>query len=133
MKLLRWLLVIPSFVVTVIVMRFIVLFFIKIAIGGDSFLYPLFEALAEGGIAVSIGLYAVTKIAPNNKGKAVYFVTALLCLFCLFVLALVIMNGYGFGDMPQIFGILTLILAMGTSIYFSYIVKTKGIEALNKQ
>ncbi|AXB82666.1 hypothetical protein ACG98G_05160 [Megasphaera hexanoica] len=130
MNIIRWILVIPAFVISYVVMRWICLFLLLSFAGASGIIYAISSCIVEGGLAVGMGLFASIKVAPSHKTAVIYMLSVLVSLMAIFNMSLSLLSGYGFGDVPKLQGYATIVLTIITCIYTSYKVKKDGIKSV---
>lgn len=130
MNIIRWILVIPAFVISYVVMRWICLFLLLSFAGASGIIYAISSCIVEGGLAVGMGLFASIKVAPSHKTAVIYMLSVLVSLMAIFNISLSLFGGYGFGDVPKLQGYATIVITIITCIYTSYKVKKDGIKSV---
>lgn len=67
MNIIRWILVIPAFIVSYAIMRWVCLFLLLAFAGASGIIYAISSCIIEGGLAIGMGLFASIKVAPSHK------------------------------------------------------------------
>ncbi|MCQ5209384.1 MAG: hypothetical protein UCI88_07215 [Megasphaera massiliensis] len=125
MNVLRWILVLPSFIVSYGLVRFIALALILIFAGTTGFLYAFCSIVVEGILATMFALATSVWVAPSHRDKVVYALSA----FVVIVSAISLFLGvgkYGFGNMPDWQGAITVAAMAVTCLYVSYLTHKEG-------
>lgn len=125
MNVLRWILVLPSFIISYGIIRFIALSLILIFAGTTGILYAFCSLVVEGILATMFALAASVWVAPSHRDKVVYVLSALVVIVSALSLFLGI-GKYGFGDMPDWQGAITVAAMAITCLYVSHITHKEG-------
>lgn len=126
MKVLRWILVLPSFIVAYGLVWFIALALISIFARTTGILYALRSIIVESVLATMFALAAAVWVAPSSRDKVVYVLSALITIMSVFSLA---MGGqYSFGNVPYWQGAVTVAAMAVTCIYLSRLTRKQGTE-----
>ena len=129
MNTIRWILVLPSYAISFLIIRFVALFCWKAAIGiTPSFIYQIGAIIVEGSIPVVGALYVASSVAPRKKVKAIIILSIL--TGAIGVLSVIgALFGYADNFNHDIFVIL---LTIATCIYTIMKVKEKKDDELKK-
>lgn len=130
MNIIRWILVIPAFILSYAIMRWVCLFLLLVFAGASGIIYAISSCIIEGGLAIGMGLFASIKVAPSHKTAVVHALSAIVSIVAIFSLSLSLFGGYGFGDISKLQGYATIVLTIITCIYTSYKVKKDGIKSV---
>lgn len=130
MNVMRWVLVLPVFIISYAVIRWACLFLLLTFAGASGIIYAIGSCIVEGGLAVGMGLFTSIKVAPSHKTAVIYMLSVLVSLMAIFNISLSLFGGYGFGDVPKSQGYATIVLTIITCIYTSYKVKKDGIKSV---
>lgn len=130
MNIIRWILVIPAFILSYAIMRWVCLFLLLAFVGASGIIYAISSCIIEGGLAIGMGLFASIKVAPSHKTAVVYALSAIVSIVAIFSISLSLFGGYGFGDISKLQGYVTIVLTIITCIYTSYKVKKDGIKSV---
>lgn len=130
MNVMRWVLVLPVFIISYAVIRWACLFLLLTFAGASGIIYAIGSCIVEGGLAVGMGLFASIKVAPAHKTAVVYALSAIVSIVAICSISLSLFGNYGFGDISKLQGYATIILTITTCIYTSYKVKKDGIKSV---
>lgn len=138
MNTIRWILVLPSYAISFLIIRFVALFCWKGVIGMtpssffgivDNFIYQIGAVIIEGSIPVIGGLYIASSIAPRKKVQVIIMLSILTGVIG--VLSVIgALFGYTNNFTHDIFIIL---LTIATCIYTIIKVKDKKDDELEKE
>lgn len=130
MNVMRWVLALPVFIISYAVIRWACLFLLLTFAGASGIIYAIGSCIVEGALAIELGLFAATKIAPTHKAIVIYVLSALVSFVGICSIFLSFTGNYSFGDISELQGLATIIITIITCAYTSYKVKNDGIESV---
>lgn len=129
MNTIRWILVLPSYAISFLIIRFVALFCWNLWMGDNNFISKIGAIIIEGSTPVLGALYVASSVAPRKKVKAIIVLSILTG-----VIGVLSVIGALFGYADNFYhDIFVILLTIATCIYTIIKVKDKKDDELEKE